>query len=274
MLLAEKTGQRRGVLVCESPLLADAPVPQLSECLGHLDRQPVHRHIVPVAVRGEQLGGAGRSEGSHRHDLKRGIVADLRVRRPEEVGDAKVGLLGLARERETLELGGALAVCVDDEVVPVGVHRQVAPDNLGDEQAFCLGLVETGPELGSDTLFEVRVALTGLGAVAPLVAEERCLVQVRGDVVQRDALGDPGSEKRGREQLVVRPDLRRARRKGCRVDRGHLRAPPRGELAARELGPEAWVVDAAPLDLHQPVQQVQALERVLPIEDTSLVHGA
>ena len=41
VLLAEQAGERRAVLVGEAPLLADAPVPELGERFGHLDREPV-----------------------------------------------------------------------------------------------------------------------------------------------------------------------------------------------------------------------------------------
>src|SRR5690606_4101778 len=89
------------VLVRESPLLADAPVPVLGERLGHLHAEAVQEQIVLVLVRREQLGGALRDRRAHRHDLERHVVEIAGVDRPEEVRDAQERLLALAGERET-----------------------------------------------------------------------------------------------------------------------------------------------------------------------------
>ena len=58
VLLAEETGERRAVFVGETPLLADPPVPQLGERLGHLHREPVAQQVLRVAVLGEELAFA------------------------------------------------------------------------------------------------------------------------------------------------------------------------------------------------------------------------
>jgi hypothetical protein len=52
----EQTGQRRPVLVDESPLHADGVMPVLGEGLRHLYRQAVEVEILLVAVGSEQIG--------------------------------------------------------------------------------------------------------------------------------------------------------------------------------------------------------------------------
>src|SRR6185295_11788093 len=92
--------QRRAVLVREPPLLADAPVPQLGECFGHLDRETVQQEVVAVAVGGEQLALARRRELTDRDGMERRVVDLARVDRAEEVADAEEAILLLAGERE------------------------------------------------------------------------------------------------------------------------------------------------------------------------------
>ena len=100
------------------------------------------------------------------------------------------GVLLLARVVEAGPLGGAGLVGPDHEVVAVAVGREVAVDDLRDEQAAGLGLGQLLAELRADAVLELVVGLAVLGPELPLVAEQRRLVDVGGDVVERDALDD------------------------------------------------------------------------------------
>ncbi len=103
-----------------------------------------------------------------------------------------MALVALAREREAQPLGAAVVVGPHDEVVALGVHREVAPHDRGDEPALGLRDVELRAQRGADALLEVVVGLADrlVGTELPLVAEQRGLVDVPGDVVERDALRD------------------------------------------------------------------------------------
>ena len=76
VLLAEEPGERRAVLVGEAPLLADAPVPQLRERLGHLHREAVGEQVLLVLVRREQLALALRRPLTDGHHVERRVVGD------------------------------------------------------------------------------------------------------------------------------------------------------------------------------------------------------
>jgi hypothetical protein len=70
-----------------------------------------------------------------------------------------------------------------------------------------LGGAELGAERGPDARLEVLVVLARLGPELPLVAEQGGLVDVARDVVERDALGDPRTDERRREDLRVGRDV-------------------------------------------------------------------
>ena len=134
VLLAEQALDGRAVLVGVAQLLADAPVPQLGQRLGHLDAEPVQLEVVGVAVLAEELLAPRRHPRAHRDEHERRVVAVRRLDRPEEVRDAQPRLGVLAREDEARALRRAVVVGEDDEVGAVRGDRQVAPDDLGDEQ--------------------------------------------------------------------------------------------------------------------------------------------
>ena len=56
---------------------------------------------------------------------------------------------------------------------------------------------------GPDAVLELFVGLAVFRAELPLVAEQRGLVDVRRDVVERDALDDARADERRHEHLVV-----------------------------------------------------------------------
>ena len=89
-------------------------------------------------------------------------------------------------------LVAAVVVGPHHEVVAVGVDGEVAPHHRGHQPAFGLGEVELGAQRGADALLEVGVGLGErlVGPELPLVAEQRGLVDVARDVVERDALRD------------------------------------------------------------------------------------
>ena len=134
-------------------------MPQLGQRLGHLDRQPVQEQIVLVPVRREQLLLALTGLVADRYDVEAGVVLVARVDGAEEVGDAEVPVLLLARKPEPQPLGGAVVVGPDDEVVAVGVHGEVPPGDGRDEQAFRLGPVELVAQSSPDPVLELGVCL-------------------------------------------------------------------------------------------------------------------
>ena len=96
----------------------------------------------------------------------------------------------LARVVEPGRLGRAGLVGPDDEVVAVAVGREVAVDDLRHEHARRLGRGELLAERRADAGLELVVALrlavgVLLRAELPLVAVQRGLVDVLGDLVER-----------------------------------------------------------------------------------------
>ena len=104
----------------------------------------------------------------------------------------RCAIVALAREREPEALAAPVVVGPHHELVALGVHGEIAPDHRGHQPAFGLGDVELGAQRGTHALLEVGVGLGErlVGTELPLVAEQRGLVDVRGDVVERNALGD------------------------------------------------------------------------------------
>ncbi len=195
------------VLVGEAQLLADAAVPQLGEGLGHLDADAVEHQVVLVAVGLEQLGGALGDPLAHGDDHERHVVDVGRLDRAEEVGDAQVRLAGAAREREAGDLAVAGLVGPDHQVGAVAVAGVVAVDHLGDQEVVGAGLGQLLAQVGAQALLELVVGLAVFGAEAPLVAEQRRLVEVGGDVVERDALDHAAAGERRHVDRVVGLDL-------------------------------------------------------------------
>ena len=243
-------------------------MPHLGQRLGHLDAQAVQQQVVLVLVGGEQLGGAVGHRSTHGHHVEGDVVLLSRGHRAEEVGDAHERRLLLAGVGEPHALGRAVVVGPHDDVVAVRVGGEVAVGHLGDEQVVGAGRGELLAERGPEPLLERRVVLAGLGAELPLVAEERRLVDIGGDVVERDALDDLGAQERRDEHLVVGGHLGRAVRQ-VQVGDVHLRAPL-GERPALGHRAVVGVVGAGP-DLAEAVHDVQALERVLAVEQAALV---
>src|SRR3974377_225441 len=130
--------------------------------------------VVVVAVFSEQTGSLLRHLGPHGDEVEAGVVELAGLHRTKEVRYAQKRFVPLARELEAYELGSTAGVGPQDEVVPVGVGREVTPRYLWDKEVLRLRLVELGAQHCTDTLFEVRVALAAvtigvylLGAVAP-----------------------------------------------------------------------------------------------------------
>src|SRR5204863_1045920 len=128
---------------------------------------------------------------------------------PEEVGDAQMAIVALAREGEAQAFVSPVVVGPDDEVVPVGIDREVTPTHRGDEPAFRLRFVELRAQDRPDPLLEFGVVLLDrlIGPELPLVAEQRGLVEEGCDVVERDALRDAWPEEWRLEDLDVGRDV-------------------------------------------------------------------
>ena len=98
-------------LAGDAELLADAPVPQLGEGLGHLDAQTVGEEVLLVLVGGVEPGRLVADAVTHGDDVERREVEVVgggpSAERSEEVGDAVVRRLGLTRVAETARFGGA-----------------------------------------------------------------------------------------------------------------------------------------------------------------------
>ena len=94
------------------------------------------------------------------------------------------------------------------DVVAVAVGGEVAVDDLGHQHAGRLGLgqllAQRRPDAGLEGLV---VVLAPLGPELPLVAEQRGLVDVAGDLVDGDALDDLRAEERRHEHRVVGLDV-------------------------------------------------------------------
>ena len=161
----------------------------------------------------------------------------------------------------------------DDELVAVRVDREVPVDDLGHEHAAGLRLGQVLAEHGPDPGLEVLVALAGLGPVLPLVAEQRGLVDVDRDVVQRQPLHDLAADERRPEDGVVGRDLGRAGRQLDVVVRAAVRsgrAAPGRSGPGRSPGPRR----RPRFICHQVVERAQALEGVAAVEEPALVHLA
>ena len=271
ILLTEQPCDRRSVFVDESPFGADAVVPILSQCLGHLDADSVQHHVVVVLVGREQFSRAIGHFATHRDDVERGVIQFARLDRTEEVGDAQVRLHLLARIVKAALLLGAGFVFPHDEIVAVAIHAEIAVDHLGNEipAGFCCR--QLFAQQGPDALFERGIVFTVFGSILPLVAEQGGFVDVGGNVIKPDALHHLGAEKWRHENRVVRFDLGRACRDRRRID-FHLGRT--FEAAFARFAAKVGVVDAGLLDLHQLVQRGETFKRVSPIEDSTVVHLA
>ncbi|MEY4068215.1 MAG: hypothetical protein RLZZ332_551 [Actinomycetota bacterium] len=134
--------QRRAVFFNETPLAANAVVPELGESLSHLDTDAVHDKILLILVLAEQLCGSITDLGAHRDDVECRIVDLAAFDRAEEVGDTQERCLVLSRIRKPHAFGGARLIGPDDDVIAVTVGREVAIHQLRHENAARLGLRE------------------------------------------------------------------------------------------------------------------------------------
>ena len=184
---------RRAVLVDEAPLLADALVPVLGERLGHLDAEAVQQQVAAGTRWRRTAGRRLADRRAHRDDVERGVVELIGPTRPARKKSAmhRNGATLLAWVVEAGRLGGARLVGPHDEVVAVAVGGEVAVDHLRHEHAGRLGGGELLAERRPDARLELVVGLrtrpsaSRLGPELPLVAEQRRLVDVLGDVVER-----------------------------------------------------------------------------------------
>ena len=83
------------------------------------------------------------------------------------------------------KFNGALVVRPDDQVVAVGVDREVPVDHLWHQKMVSSGDVELLAKDGPDSFLERRVVLARFRAEVPLVPEQRRLVEETGDLVDR-----------------------------------------------------------------------------------------
>ena len=173
----------------------------------------------------------------------------------------------------------ARLVLPDDEVVAVAVGREVAVDELRLQQVVGLGLGELLAQDRADAVLELRRRSLAVfsGRNCHWLRNSAVSLMIRGDVVDGDALDDPRADERRDEHRVVGP-RRRASAPGS-VD---------GRRVARSATPaRAGTVDSdgtrpspdrrrpSPrLMLAEPVHHVQALERVLAVEQPALVDVA
>jgi len=121
----------------------------------------------------------------------------------EEVGDAEMWRLVLARVRESHALDGARLVSPDHYVVAVAVGGEVAVHQLRHEDAARLGLRQLRAQLGADSRLEVVVVLAVVRAVLPLVAEQSGLVHELGDLVDAETFHHARAEEWRHEHPVV-----------------------------------------------------------------------
>ena len=110
----------------------------------------------------------------------------------------------LAGEGEPGALSGARLVFPDDEVVSVTVGGEPSIGDLGNQEPRLGGEGQLVAQVRADTGAEFLVGFAILGAELPLIAEQGRLVEVGGDLVDGDALGDLGAESRRLRDRVVR----------------------------------------------------------------------
>ena len=178
---------------------------------------------------------------------------------------------------------GAGLVLPDDEVVAVAVGREVAVDDLRARSmspalasASCARSIGRMRSLNSSSVSTDAVGGL-LGPELPLVAEQRGLVEVGGDVVEGDALDRPSSPRKGGTNTGLSVST-----SGERSVRGSPSPPsPAAGLVVRRAGTFDSLGHPAPvgvvglavaaLELAQAVHDVQALEGVLAVEQPALV---
>src|SRR5947208_16995618 len=105
------------------------------------------------------------------------------------------------------------------------------------------------PRPPRSTLFPYTTLFRSLGSVAPLVAEQRGLVQVGGDLVDGDALGQLRADERGVEHRIVERDLGRAVGDLVRAGPGGLLALAGWQIPPTQRPAEVGVLLARPLEL-------------------------
>ena len=179
----------------------------------------------------------------------------------------------LPRERETRPLLARIGSVMpfDDEVVALGVAREVAVDDRRLDEALGVDAVE--PHAQARTALLLDELLIG-GSIAtgrlqsPLAEEQRTLVEVRRVFGQGDPADDPLAEKRCNRHRHVGGDVgprRHVGRLGDREGRGDGLHAARTTLG--EHGPRL-----APLDGHDGVHEPKALERIAGVADIAVVH--
>ena len=146
----------------------------------------------------------------------------------------------------------------------------------GLQQVVGAGLVELVAELGAEAVLELVVGLAVLGAEAPLVAEQRRLVEVGGDVVEGDALDHPAAGERRHEDRVVGLDGGGAVGQLDAAVVALLAMPARARTVDSDgtMPQSGSSLRRVAADLAEPVHDVEALEGVLAVEEPALVDVA
>ena len=148
-----------------------------------------------------------RHRRAHRDDVEGGVV-DLARRRPAGRSRRCRGTAPCAGagSRSAVTRPSACSSFQTTRSLPSPFAGEVAVHDLGHEQAVGLAprascVAQHRPDAGLELLVGLAAAL--LGPELPLVAEQRGLVDVGRDVVERDALDDRRAEERRHEHRVV-----------------------------------------------------------------------
>ena len=162
----------------------------------------------------------------------------------------------------------------DDEVVAVGVHREVAPRHRGHEPALGLRLVELGAQRRADPLLELVVGLASAlsGRNCHWLRNSAVSLMYVAISSSEMPLATRGAEERRREDR----DVGRRRRSAAAAIVDGVARPPAATCAAAGRGrrasrPKSGSSVAGLLALHEGVHRVEALERVLAVEEPALV---
>ena len=184
----------------------------------------------------------------HGDHLEAGVVLLAGVDRAEEVAMHSHGSSVWRGKAKRIRSVVRLSSVQMTRSSPSALAAKWPQATWGTSSCSALALASSSRRQARDPVLEGRVVLAALGPEAPLVAEERRLVEVGGDVVDGHALGHPAAEERRREQRVVVGHLGRPGRQGlapgARLLGGLLAqlALARTEVAAAEGRAELRVV--------------------------------
>ena len=240
--------------------------------LRHLDRKPVQRHVILVAIRSKPLPRGVGSLLPHSHHLHPDHIAHRIIDVMHEIGDAIAILPRLTRQMKPRQLGAAVLI-KDHQIIVFPGRLPIAIARLRPQNLLGQAKVKHPPQLRPQLLLgPIEKLLQGppLFAVTPLELIKTALIHIRHD------------------RARIRLDDARAPKRRYRRGLGKLRPPRpdrpainrrRGQRLAHRLAPARPALGGGGGDkrrktaIHHLVHQMQPVERIARISHLPALIG-